>query len=446
MSKAKQKGKQTPGVHKRSSRPVLVPSNPEITWIIEPHDPLIVRDGRPFGPDPSARAESLSFPFPSTTTGGVRTRAGLKADGMFDVSQIGRVKQIKVRGPLLVQLAQNGDEIEKWLVPAPADALLLESEKKGYVLCKQLVPLMVYEGAETSNTKDGKQFVPPKPDEDAETGSTKDRTSLMLVGPVRPDQGKPSKETPLYWDWDAFQKWLVAPSDHEQSLATLGNSGPSREHRLHVSMNPETLTAKDGALFETSGLEFTFPGRDNKTRLSGARRLALAVVVDRRETSGIVAGLASLGGERRMVSWRSRSDNDLPNCSPDLLTAIVEQKACRLVLLTPACFEQGYQPGWLVEPRDGVQPSLHAIAIQRPQVVSGWRLEHPAGPKPTRRLAPSGTVLFLSLTGDDEAIEQWVKGIWMQCVSDTVEDRNDGFGLAVLGSWSGQAGKMQEEK
>ncbi len=194
------------------------------------------------------------------------------------------------------------------------------------------------------------------------------------------------------------------------------------------------------------GLEFTSPGRDNKTRLSGARRLALAVVVDRRETSGIVAGLASLGGERRMVSWRSRSDNDLPNCPPDLLAAIVKQKACRVVLLTPACFEQGYRPGWLVEPRDGVQPSLQAIAIQRPQIVSGWRLEHPAGPKPTRRLAPSGTVLFLSLTGDNQAIEQWVKGIWMQCISDKVEDRNDGFGLAVLGSWSGQAGKMQEEK
>ena len=50
------------------------------TWIIEPHDPLIFRDGRPFGPNPGARAKTLSFPFPSTTTGGVRTRAGLDKD------------------------------------------------------------------------------------------------------------------------------------------------------------------------------------------------------------------------------------------------------------------------------------------------------------------------------------------------------------------------------
>jgi len=128
MSKAKQKGKQTPADKKRSV--TLVPSNPEMTWIIEPHDPLIVRDGRPFGPDPSARAISLSFPFPSTTTGGARSRAGLNSDGTFDLSQIGRVKQIKVRGPLLVQLSQSGENIEEWMVPAPADALLLEGYLK----------------------------------------------------------------------------------------------------------------------------------------------------------------------------------------------------------------------------------------------------------------------------------------------------------------------------
>jgi hypothetical protein len=59
MSKAKQKGKHTPSVQKRSTHPVLVPGTSEITWIIEPRDPLIVRDGRPFGPNPSAQAISL---------------------------------------------------------------------------------------------------------------------------------------------------------------------------------------------------------------------------------------------------------------------------------------------------------------------------------------------------------------------------------------------------
>ena len=423
MSKAKQKGKQTPGVQKRSV--TLVHGKPEITWIIEPHDPLIVRDGRPFGPNPSAQAISLSFPFPSTTTGGARSRAGLNLDGTFDLSQIGRVKQIKVRGPLLVQLSQSGENIEEWLVPAPADALLLEWKKKDHVWRKPLVPLALYPGAEFNGTHDS--------------------TALMLVGSVRPNLRKPSIETPLYWHWKTFEQWLLKPVEGEQPLAALGHGGPLHEHRLHVSMNPETLTAKTGALFETSGLEFVAPGAGLETRLSGAQRLALTVVVDRKEASTLRSGLASLGGERRMVSWR-RSDHHLPECHPDLLKTIMNKKACRVVLLTPACFKEGYRPTWLLEPREGVEPKLQAIAIQRPQAVSGWKLEPPPGPKPTRRLAPAGTVFFLSLKGEDKAIEKWVKDLWMQCISDDVEDRNDGFGLAVFGSWSGKPEVMEEVK
>ena len=51
------------------------------TWIIEPRDSLIVRDGKPFGAN-ITHAVSLDFPFPSTTAGGVRTRAGLDAAGI----------------------------------------------------------------------------------------------------------------------------------------------------------------------------------------------------------------------------------------------------------------------------------------------------------------------------------------------------------------------------
>ena len=52
-------------------------------WIIEPHDPLIFRDGRPFGPTPGARAFSLPFPFPSTLAGVVRHQANLDGQGNF---------------------------------------------------------------------------------------------------------------------------------------------------------------------------------------------------------------------------------------------------------------------------------------------------------------------------------------------------------------------------
>ena len=82
-------------------------------WIIEPRDPLIVRDGRPFGPNPGARAKSLPFPFPSTTTGGIRTKAGLE-NGVFDKNKIAEVRNIAVRGPVLVELDKMG-QIANWL-------------------------------------------------------------------------------------------------------------------------------------------------------------------------------------------------------------------------------------------------------------------------------------------------------------------------------------------
>ena len=103
-------------------------------WIIEPRDPFIARDGKPFGR--GTNASTLPFPFPSTTTGGVRTRAGL-AEGSFldEMGQpnhnlIQKVKEIAAKGSLLVELDCQG-EIEQWLADAPADALLCKIRLMG---------------------------------------------------------------------------------------------------------------------------------------------------------------------------------------------------------------------------------------------------------------------------------------------------------------------------
>lgn len=408
------------------------------TWIIEPHDPLIVRDGRPFSAIPGAQAVSLAFPFPSTTTGGVRTRAGLKND-IFDIAMTQEVKKIKVRGPLLVELAHDdGSATPKHLnclVPAPADALIFEPdpEKKKPIL-QQLVPLTPFEGSVTNF----------------------DEKQLSLVGLAESDRRKPSKDAPRYWCWDKFEEWLLNPAElqkQDNPLTGLGHNGPQREHRTHVSMEADQRVAKEGALFGTSGLEFTAPGTGIH-KLYEAQRLALAVVVDESEASGlnkIQQGIAGLGGERRMVSWRESNDQ-LPSYPQELVDSIISDKACRVILLTPAYFAEGYHPTWLTQEQFGITPELRAIAIQRPQVASGWDLEK-KGPKHTRRLAPAGTVIFLKLEGREDAIRDWVNSIWMQCVSDNDTDssvlsqsRDDGFGLAVLGTWSGEPVAMRKEQ
>lgn len=421
-------------------------------WLIEPHDSLIVRDGKPFGPNPGARASTLPFPFPSTTTGGIRTRAGINKEGIFDTSQISWVKTIKVRGPLLVQLSEdeNSIPVNGWLVPAPADAVVFEIESLS--------------DKQYSNDREGliKQIIPRKTRRFADGAETdldsQDKDAPMLVGLLpghEDDLGKPYKYPPLYWYWNIFENWLLDPSRYIGTieLSRLGHRGPEREHRLHVSIDAERRAAKEGALFETSGLEFTHAGKGQQ-RLSEAQRLALAIIVgeDKDTENMIHEGITSFAGERRIVSWR-KSNSQLPACDPDLKKAIKRQKACRVFLLTPAYFKEGYRPTWLLEPKHGVQPKLEAIAIQRPQVVSGWDFEK-RKPKPTRRLAPAGTVLFLTLEGTPDAIETWIDSIWMSCISDDEENkensdnpeqyRNDGFGLAVVGTWHSESEDIQE--
>jgi CRISPR-associated protein Cmr3 len=206
-------------------------------WIIEPRDPLIVRDGRPFGPTPGARATSLSFPFPSTTTGGVRTQAGLPT-GIFDIKdpnlrkkQLKALKQLEVRGPLLVQLTPDGNDIaeNQWLVPAPLDVVLFpakqqhSSEEKEARL-QQLVP-STFPGALTDF----------------------DKEELLLVGMIEQDPSKPLKNAPRYWYWEAFQDWLLNPASYAATttpLSKLGQSGPYIEQRMHVSIDAKKICCK----------------------------------------------------------------------------------------------------------------------------------------------------------------------------------------------------------
>lgn len=386
-------------------------------WIIEPRDPLIVRDGRPFGPVPGARAESLAFPFPSTTTGAVRTRDGLDAAGCFQPGEVARVKQIDVRGPLLVELDAGPGDITRWLIPPPADALLLDLEPVDATRAvrKRLRPLRLPPGAST-NLPDG----------------------LAPVGMPARDTGKPCGQAPLYWDWDRFEQWLLDPQEEEVHLAAMGHNGPVREARMHVGIRAETKTADEerGALFQTRGLEFTH-GPEGGT-LAEVRRLGLAVATD---APNLKPGMSPLGGERRLVWWR-QSSKPLPPLPAALKERIATQRHCRLILVTPAHFQAGRKPSWLLEAREGVKPDLRAAAINRPQVVSGWDFEKHK-PKPTRRLAPAGTVFFLALQGEDAAIIKWLDRIWMHCVSDAEQDRRDGFGLAVPGIWDGEYHRME---
>jgi CRISPR-associated protein Cmr3 len=217
------------------------------------------------------------------------------------------------------------------------------------------------------------------------------------------------------------------------------------------------LTAQDGQLFQTRGLEFT---RCLEQKLATAKRLALAVCIDNHLLAEqIKEGLAPLGGERRIVAWR-KSEKELPGeCLSEIQTQVAKDRSCRVVLLTPAYFASGSRPAWLLSEQHNVKVELAALANGRAQVISGWDFEYYANkngrkvrgqPKPTRRLMPAGSVFFLRfIAGEGAHIRTWVERMWMHCVSDDSVDgdssqyRNDGFGLAAVGTWNGKLQTMK---
>ncbi len=378
--------------------------------LVIPRDALIFRDGKPFTAVPGERSKSLPFPYPSTLAGAIRTRQGTKPDGEFDKNQIADLMKISVRGPILVVLDED-NKISNWYFPAPADALIVleEDTPTRYALA----PLDISSNR-VSNVDE----------------------NLKLIGAIENIKAKPISKPPLYWTWEALRKWLLEPTPKEVvDSETLGIHGPARDTRTHVSIEPSTQTALPGALFQTSGMEFTQLKRKEQFSppLKDARRLALAVETEATFSNSV----GFLGGERRIINWES-SDERLPDCPQDIKGKIKESGHCRLVLATPAYFEEGYlSKDFEIKNKVKVQ----AVALPRYQTISGWDYDVQK-PKPTRRLVPAGSVYFIKFE-DKSLIENFVNKVWLHSISDDEQSQRDGFGLALLGTWNGQLRKME---
>jgi len=384
------------------------------TWLIEPRDPLVFRDGKPFTAIPGARAVSVPFPVPSTLAGAVRTRSGkIRHNGRFPAGNeqvIADLLNKQIIGPLLCSVGPDGDVLDLFL-PAPQDALVLQCDPSDTVH-GDLVPLVPREADDVrTNLPDG----------------------LRLLCPTRPAKAKPHKNAPRFWSWAQMLDWLQTPREAKKvKLASLGLRGLEYAYRTHVSINAKTSTVQEGALFQTGGLEFLLARRDDKyghVYLSQARQFGLLLVTD----AELKSGPDFLGGERRVVQWRE-VQFDLPNC-PDAVRSVIKQtKRGRLMLATPGIFERGYLPTWVCQAVPGIEVRIVAAAVSRYQSISGWDYKK-REPKPSRRLAPAGSVYFFEIEGDESAIDCFINNVWWRPISDAEQDRRDGFGVALVGVW-----------
>lgn len=377
---------------------------------LTPRDPLIARDGRPFGAGQGLRMKSLDWPYPSVLAGSLRSLLGKSKGGEFSPETVKVLKDIEVAGPLPLL----DDHL---YFPAAKDLLVFENEMDRREIMR-LRPMELKNGMGCNLPSD--QLWPVEVTRDV----------------------KPAK-SPAFWSSTQMTRWLL---DEEIIPPERGDYGsgfldvPAKDERMHVSIDPESYAAKEGLLFMTVGLDLNFKGH--------AIPLSLAARIEAKdgwlELLKKLDTFHPLGGERRLAHWRTQPSRAW-DCPGELRSAFQKVSHMRLVLATPAVFNDGWKPGWLDKNTlEGCPPGssgdlrlkLVSACVERWKPLSGWSIETGnIGPKPIRRLVPAGSVYFFEVTDGSAHTQELVERLWLRSVSDDTPDRRDGFGLALWGIW-----------
>lgn len=383
---------------------------------VQPRDPVIARDGRPFGAHAGNRMRSVGWPLPSTVAGSIRTMLGHAVGGKFDAALIQQLKQVVCHGPLPV--SNN-----RLFLPAPNDALVAMAGA-----CVTLRPETISSGG-TDLPDDLLPVVPPA------------TTPLMKFG-----------SPPAWWSLEKMGEWLLTAGDASPNF--LQPSGefrdsPVTDERSHVQIDPKTLAAAPHMLFSSEGLVLDDLREPNRT--PHHTQLLVRIDADSQQSfKNHIAGLNRLqtvGGERRIARIQiaastEQSRFDCPNNVQHELAQVKVGDGVRMALATPAIFDHGWRPGWLNEQngRVGTPPGIEsadlklrliAVCNERWEAVSGWSYES-RGPKPVKRVVPAGGVYFFRV---EHVQPRTLPQLWLQPTSDAPEDCLEGFGLAVWGLW-----------
>lgn len=382
---------------------------------ITPHDPLVARDGRPFGAGQGNRMRGLPWPLPSVVAGSFRTALVKSSEGhdfSGDIPQ--RLMQIAVAGAFPV----HGGEL---YLPAPNDAVAEPNENgKGIKFLHHVVPQRIIDGCDLPE-----QGLQP----------------VMLSESQASEDFKPA-EVPAWWPVGKFAEWLLGKNVIFDSSFL---RGPLQETRDHVCLDAERGATAEGQIFATTGLNVTRlprfgvesskPSRERFCEVSLSARVSL-----NDEQLGNPSKLNlwhPLGGERRLVHWQPcQAAVTGWTCPDEIKKALAQTERVRMILATPAIFKDGWKPGWLSNGLEGelggVKLKLVGASIGRWKAVSGWSLAQPRGPKPIRRMVPAGSVYYFEC---EQGTAAKLADLWLQSVSDDKQEQRDGFGLAVWGTW-----------
>jgi CRISPR-associated protein Cmr3 len=383
---------------------------------LTPHDPLIARDGRPFGAGQGNRMRGLPWPLPSVVAGSFRTALVKAAGGEFtgDVPQR-LMAEVAVAGVLP---AHNGG----LYLPAPLDC------------------------AWHKETKTIFRSAPQDVDESAGT-DLPDGLRPVMLSPEQAEEDFKAETPPAWWPLTKYVEWLTQAADRYEPNWFTNDFllTPRTAMRDHVALDANRGAAAEGQIFATANLHVSHLSRhgakhdDAKAKFSD--RFAEVTLSARVRIAGDsrfalpspFAPWHPLGGERRLVHWQQCQQPVTGwDCPAKIKDALARTERVRLILATPAIFRQGWKPDLMGGPLKDIGLRLMAACTGRWKAVSGWSLAPPRGPKPIRRMVPAGSVYFFTC---EKGAAARLADLWLNPVSDHDQDQRDGFGLALWGTW-----------
>ena len=393
---------------------------------ITPHDPLVARDGRPFGAGQGNRMRGLPWPLPSVVAGSFRT-ALVKGSGddFSGTTPSVLLEKVSVAGVLPCVGSQL-------YLPAPQDAVVEKNPSgNGLKMVHRVSPQPLDGGCDLPEER----LLP-----------------VMLSESQATDEFKP-EAAPAWWPISKYVQWLTgSESDYRPTwFDETFLQHPLTTYRDHVALDSDRGAAAESLLFASANLHVghlpRYLGDEAVTKLPFDQRLAEVSLTARanidhdhwRRTQ--VDWLHPLGGEQRLVKWRQCGQAVSGwTCPPAIESALADASRIRLILATPAIFASGWKPGWLHNGLQGEFNGIHlklvGVANGRWKAVSGWSLadtkDQPRGPKAIRRMVPEGSVYYFTCEPGAAAN---LKDHWLEPVSDAPQERRDGFGLAVWGTW-----------
>jgi len=369
---------------------------------IEPNDVLMFRDGRPFAGGDDHFARGTFPPSPATIYGALRSHILSVKSGEFDAfkrnhakiskditDEIGTPSELGTLKITQFAVAKNDETRIKQYFPIPRDI----AKEKG--------------------KEDGKFYI------------------------LRPDSSINNialTDMPLELQhlWFATDSALEAASgflSEDAMTAYLLGKAPEKiieakeiyqtEERTGIRKSRSTRSVETGGLYS---IEYFRMKEDFGFTLDVAGTKLLPD-----------SGILRLGGDHRSANYFKSSWNDID--TKTIKDKISKDKHFKLVLLTPAIFNQGWLPNGVDSHTfegtiNGVKVKMTGACVGKPIGIGGFDIVKEM-PKPMKKAVPAGSVYYFELK--DGNIDSLFEKLWLKSISD--EKAQEGFGITLIGGF-----------